>query len=70
MLATDTGAEIWTSLTAILHCHLDELAYTLLVKHLEWIYLKNLLFHVCWEEGSDVVTRVTEGHLCEVVGTE
>ena len=70
MLTTDTAAEVRTYLATSLHGVLDEFADTLLVEHLEWVNLQDLLIEVYRQERSNVVTRVTEGHLSEVVGTE
>ena len=56
--------------TTFLYCHLDELTNTILVENLERIDFQNLLLEICRQERSDVVAVVTEGHLCEVVGTE
>ena len=70
MLTADTATEVLANATTLLYCHLDELANTLLVENLEWVNLENLLVEIYWQEAGDVVARVTEGHLCEVVGTE
>ena len=70
MLTADTATEVLANATTLLYCHLDELANTLLVENLEWVNLENLLVEIYWQEAGDVVTRVTEGHLSEVVGTE
>ena len=70
MLTADTGAHAWTNLTSVLYCHLDQLTYTILVEYLEGVNLQDLLLEVCRQEACDVVTRIAEGHLCEVVGSE
>ena len=70
MLTANTTLQVRTNSTAFLCSHTDELADTILVEHLEGVYLQNLLLQINGEEGSDVVTRVTKGHLCQVVGTE
>ena len=70
MLTTDTTAKVRTYFATSLHGVLDEFADTLLVEHLEWVYLQDLLIEVYRQERSNVVTRVTEGHLSQVVSTE
>ena len=67
MLTADTGAQCRTNSTTFLNCHLNELANTFLVKHLERIGFQNLLLQIYRQEGSDIVTAVTEGHLRQVV---
>ena len=59
MLTTDTAAEVWTNLTTTLHGILDELADTLLVEHLERVYLQDLLVEVDGQERGDVVSVVS-----------
>jgi hypothetical protein len=56
MLTADTALEVWTYRATLLDSHTDELAYTLLVKYLEWIDLEDLLVEVNWEEAGDIVT--------------
>lgn len=70
MLATDTCAECRLDVASLVDGNLDELSHTFLVEHLERIDLEDLLFQVDGEEGGDIVARVAEGHLREVVGTE
>ena len=70
MLTANTSAHAWTNSTTLLNSHLDELAYTLLVKYLEWVNLQDLLVEIYRQERSNIVTAVTEGHLSQVVGTE
>ena len=70
MFTADTALEFWTYSTALFYRHLHELTYAVLVEHLEGVYLQNLLLELNGEEASDIVTRITEGHLREVVGTE
>ena len=70
MLTTDTATQVRTYLTTFLHSELDETANTLLVEHLERVYLQDLLVEVYRQERSDIVAAVTEGHLSQVVGTE
>ena len=70
MLTTNTATQVRTYLTAFLHSEFDEAANTLLVEHLERVYLQNLLIEVYRQELSDIVAAVTEGHLSQVVGTE
>ena len=47
--------------TTFLYRHLNQLAYTVLVKHLERIDFQNLLLEVSRQEGSDIVAAVTTG---------
>ena len=56
MLTTDTGAEIGPYSTSFFYCHLHELAYSLLVEHLEWVYLQDLLLEINRQERCYVVT--------------
>lgn len=56
MLTADATLEVRTYGATLLNCHLNELAYTVLVKHLERVNLKNLLLQINREEGSNVVT--------------
>ena len=70
MLTADAAAEVGTYLATLLDSELDETAHTLLVENLEWVYLQDLLVKLDGQERSNVVARVTEGHLSEVVGTE
>ena len=70
MLSANAGTDVRTYATSLFHCHLNELAHAVLVQHLERIYCQNLLFQINRQEGSDIVARVTEGHLCQVVSTE
>ena len=70
VLAADTCTESRTNGTTFLYCHLDQLTYAVLIQYLERIDFEDLLLEVYREEGSDIVTAVTEGHLRQVVGTE
>lgn len=70
MLTADTALEIWAHGTSTFYGHLHELTHTILVKHLERVYLEDLLLQVNGEEAGDVITRVAECHLCEVIGTK
>ena len=70
MLTTDATAEFRTYFTSILHGILDEFAHTILVEHLERVNLEDFLVEIYREEGCDVITALSECHLCEVVCTE
>ena len=70
MLTAYTAAEARTNATTLFYCHLDELSNTLLGECLEWVDVEDLRVEGCGREAGDVITRVTEGHLSEVVGTE
>ena len=63
MLTTDTTLEVLACLTSFLNSHLNQLTNTLLIENLEWVNIKNLLFQVAWQEASNVVAALTEGHL-------
>ena len=70
VLAADAGAHAGTYVAALLHGHLDELAYAVLVENLEGVYLQNLLLQIHGQEAGDIVAAVAEGHLGQVIGTE
>ena len=70
VFAANAALEVGTGVTALFYGHIDKLAYAVLVEHLEGVYLQNLLFKVNRQEAGDVVARITEGHLREVVRTE
>ena len=70
MLAADTALQVGTNSTSFLCSHTDELTYTVLVEYLEGIDLQNLLLQIYGEEGSNVIARIAEGHLRQVVRTE
>jgi hypothetical protein len=50
MFTTNTATEVRTYLTAFLHSEFNEAANTLLVEHLERVYLQNLLIEVYRQE--------------------
>ena len=64
MLAANTTFQIRTNRTPLFRSHTNQLAYTVLVKHLEWVYFQNLLFQINRKERSNIITRITECHLC------
>ena len=70
MFATDTALEFRTYGTTLLNCHLNKLAYTVLVEYLEGVNLQDLLLEIYGQEAGDIVAAVAEGHLCEVVCAE
>ena len=70
MLATDTALQFGTYRAAFLNSHFNQLAYTVLVEYLERVNLQNLLFEVNRQEAGNIVTRVAECHLSQVVCTE
>ena len=70
MFTADTAFQIRTDSTPFFGCHTYQLAYTILVEYLERIYLQDLLLQINRKERSDIVTRVTESHLSQVVGSE
>ena len=70
MLTTNTTFQVRTNCTAFFCCHTYQLSHTILVEHLERVYFQNLLFQINRKERSNIVTRITEGHLCQVVCTE
>lgn len=70
MLTADTCTEIWTNRATFLNGILHKFANTILVKYLEWVYLQDLLLQVDGQERCDVITRVTEGHLRQVIRTK
>ena len=43
---------------------------TTAVEHLERVYFQNLLFQINRKERSDIVTRISEGHLSQVIRSE
>ena len=70
MLSADTALKVRPLRTTSLDSELNQLANTLGVDGLEWISIENLVAKLFSHEGADIITRETEGHLCEVVGTE
>ena len=70
MFTTDTALQVRTDGTAFFGCHTYQLAYTILVEYLERVYFQNLLLQINRKERSYIVTRVTESHLSQVVGSE
>ena len=70
MFATDTAFQIRTDSTALFCSHTYQLTYTILIEHLERVYFQNLLFQINRKEGSDIVTRISEGHLSQVIRSE
>ena len=70
MFATDTALQRRANRASLLCSHADQRANALLVEYLERIHLQDLLVQIDREEGGDVVTRITEGHLRQVVRTK
>ena len=70
VLTADTALQVGTLMTALVYSHLYELTHTVLVEHLEGVYLQDLLLQVHGQEVGDVVAAVTERHLSQVVRTE
>ena len=70
MFTADAALEFGTYGATFLDGHADELADPFLVEHLEGIDFEDLLLKIDGEEAGDVVARITEGHLREVVRTE
>ena len=70
VLTADTALQVGTLMTALVYGHLHELPHTVLVEHLEGVYLQDLLLQVNGLEVGDVGAAVTEGHLSQVVRTE
>ena len=56
--------------TSLFCSHTYQLTYTILIEHLERVYFQNLLFQINRKEGSDIVTRISEGHLSQVIRSE
>ena len=70
MFAADTQVQIRVRRTTILYSQFDELSDTLLIQRDKRVTFKNLLFAVFRQERTGVITRESEAHLREVVGTE
>ena len=70
MFTTDTAFQIRTDSTAFLCSHTYQLTHTILIENLERIYFQNLLFQINRKERSDIVARIAEGHLSQVIRTE
>ena len=70
MLTADTQVELGLGGTTLAACHLDELANAFLIENLERVNLQDAQVLVDGEELASVITRVTKGHLGQVVGTE
>lgn len=63
MFSTYTTNKFGTSCTAFFYSHLNKLTNTILVKNLEWVYIKNLLVKVYWQETCNVITAISKCHL-------
>ena len=70
MLTADTNLELGLGGTTFLYTHAYKLAYAFLIEYFEGVGLDDAVLFVELEELGCVVTRETEGHLGEVVGTE
>ena len=70
VLAADTKLDLRAGLTAVLDCHLNQLADALLIQASERVGLQDLLLKVTIEDRAHVVTGEAVGHLGQVVGTE
>jgi hypothetical protein len=70
VIAADAHLEVGARRAAALDSHLDQLADALLVDRLERVFGDDLLVDVVGQEPADVVARVAERHLREVVGAE
>lgn len=70
MFSTDSGTHSWTYCTTFFYSHLDKLSYTILIENLEWIHTQNFFLQIYRQETCDVVARITECHLGEVIGSK
>ena len=70
VFTTDAELDVRASLLTQFRCSLDELANANLVEFGEGVAIVDLLLVVSVEEVPGIVTRETEGHLCEVVRPE
>ena len=70
VLTANADVEVGVGGAALAGSHLNELTNTFLVEYLERILLEDAQVLVDGEELASVITRVTEGHLGQVVGTE
>src|SRR5699024_4267674 len=62
--------QVRTDGTALFGSHTNQLSHSILIKNLERINFQNLLFQVNRQERSDIIARITEGHLCQVICSE
>ena len=64
MLAADAALQVGTYRAALLYCHLDELADTLLVEYLEWIDLEDREKYGVWKytENSNPENKALSGY--------
>ena len=56
MLSANAGTDVRTYAASLFHCHLNKLAHTVLVQHLERIYCQNLLFQIYRQEAGNIIT--------------
>ena len=68
VLTADTKVDVRANLAALLCCHSDQLADTVLVKVCEGIGLIDLACIVILQELAGIVTGEAEGHLGQIVG--
>lgn len=70
MLSAYTAFEIFAYGASFVYRHLHQLSHAILVEHLEWVHVQNLLFQIRGQEAGNVVTTIAEGHLRKVVGAK
>src|SRR5690625_7314960 len=70
MLPTDPNLELWLDRAPLFDSDRDQSADPLLIEDLEGILLEETLLHISGEEGRSIITRDTEGRLCQVLGAE
>ena len=70
MFTTDTDLQVTTHSPTLLHAHGNELSNAACVERLERIKGEDFLGEVIWKEAVHIVTAVTKGHLCQVIGTK
>lgn len=56
MFTTNTTFQFLTYRTSLIYSHFNKLTYTIGIKNLEGVYLKNLLVKVNGKETCDIVT--------------
>ncbi len=63
VFATDADLEMRIHRTPRSRSHFDELAYSLLVEHAEWIFLINPLPDIMRKKGAGIISAESQRHL-------
>mmetsp|Transcript_24980 Transcript_24980/g.45231 ORF Transcript_24980/g.45231 Transcript_24980/m.45231 type:complete len:200 (+) Transcript_24980:239-838(+) len=70
MFSTNTNFQSRFDGSTLFDRHFNELANSFDIQSYKRIVQQDALFHVLWQEGADIISRVPKGHLRQIVGTK